>query len=355
MLLPLPHKGAPPFFTSDPCVTTGGGASPTQGIIGVAFQQLASPFTDSFADALVAQHAAAFDLAHAFTLRLCEDRGTLWLGGSDPTSFNGSDFAYTPLGTHIYYAVAPANVLVGNVSLEVTADEWPTPSIIDSGTTLLELPRTIFDRVVAAILADAQFQRFFRHAPNNHFFDGTAGVCERPSPLVPFATLQSVLPTLTLRFTNGLSLTMDGVGSYLLPCTPSYTQFTSGLGVSLHGLIGGWALMNHFVVSHDLIGDRIGFAPVRGCPITPLRAHAKVLTLPAAAGSSSSSSSSSSTGTSGSSTGASRGEFFSSSSSSSGTSDNHLVSASARVSSLNWWPCLWMLLVVVSAMATRVR
>jgi hypothetical protein len=246
-----------------------------QGILGMAFAQLASPHTDSFPVQLFASHPS---LPPVFAIQMCTLSGQLWIGGTDPDSYVGEPLFTAVSPAQLYWTVAPSDMYIDNTSLGLTPAYFQgssgyTLNIIDSGTTMWELPDEVYDRIVAALLQHPAFQTFFRSAPNNNFFNHGTGYCEAPLVPVSAQTLQQVLPTLSLQFANGLTLTMDGVGSYLLPCTNQLNYWTPGIGPGSMGMIGGWPLMNQFVTIHDMAQVRIGFAPVRSCStgLPPLR------------------------------------------------------------------------------------
>jgi hypothetical protein len=92
---------------------------------------------------------------------------------------------------------------------------------------------------------------------------------------VSLKELQEKLPMLRIKFTNGLTLTMNAIGSYLMPCSGAFTSFTSGIGSFDGGMIGGWSFMNQFVTVFDIDHMQLGFAPSVSCPI-PNRATASV-------------------------------------------------------------------------------
>jgi hypothetical protein len=159
-----------------------------------------------------------------FSIQMCENSGALWFGGYDESTFTG-DIVWTPIipsneATATYWSVDPSDMFVGNQSLGFGVNDWPRLggafNIIDSGTTLWELPTRIFNAVRDRLLADAVFRRYFRSAPNNNFFDHVDDYCEFAADSrgnrVSGATLQRNLPTISIRFANGATLTMDVVG-----------------------------------------------------------------------------------------------------------------------------------------------
>jgi len=270
------NPDATPFFIPDVCADhtdTFMRQITTQGIIGFGFSGLASGGTDSFPSELFRQHA---HLDKTFAMQMCADRGSLWIGGTDNATYLGEPL-YTPVTQAAYWSVAPSGVYIDDETLNVSFADFTARSsyvnIVDSGTTMWELPTAVHRKIVDRIIRHPAFRRLFRSAPHNNFFDHSSGWCEGTFEPVTWQELQRQLPTITLQFANGLSLTMDGVGSYMLPCNAAYDQWTPGIGGSEFGMIGGWPLMNQFVVMHDMQSMRVGFAPALGCDKPPLRAN----------------------------------------------------------------------------------
>lgn len=85
--------------------------------------------------------------------------------------------------------------------------------------------------------------------------------------------------------------------SYLQPCTPSYNQWTTGISSSgSTQMIGGWPLMNQFIVIHDIENSKAGFAVGSSCSISPLNAAVEMYNSTGTTGSSGGGSSTDSTG-----------------------------------------------------------
>lgn len=269
------NPDASPFFIPDVCADHTDTFMRTvtmQGIIGLGFAGLASSGTDSFSSELFRQHT---HIEPVFAMQMCANRGSLWIGGFDNQTYSDEPL-YTPVTQPTYWSVAPSGVYIDDEPIQVSFTDFTArPSyvnIVDSGTTMWELPTAVHRKIVDRILQHPAFRRYFRSAPGNNFFDHSTGWCEASYHPVTWQELQRELPTITLQFVNGLSLTMDGVGSYMMPCNAAYDQWTPGIGGSEFGMIGGWPLMNQFVVMHDMQAMRIGFAPALGCDKPPLRA-----------------------------------------------------------------------------------
>jgi hypothetical protein len=237
---------ATPFFTKNPCNDATKEEQDkifSDGIVGIAFQELASDNTDSAMALLLEQYPTS---QQSFALRLCQAGGDMWIGGADSSAYKDAPI-YTPVTTQTYYTVEPEDVFVNGQSLGYQASDWPTSGgrsyIIDSGTTLWELPPGIYDSIVEAITADAGFTKYF----DSSFFTDSDGYCTTANGVsVSTEDLQSSLPTISISFKSGLILSMDGLGSYMQPCSNDYSQFTPGItrGTSQDGMIAGWSFMN---------------------------------------------------------------------------------------------------------------
>jgi hypothetical protein len=160
-------------------------------------------------------------------MQMCEGSGNLWWGGLPPREFvvGSSDSAselgvlYTPLYGSSFYTVAPSDIYIGGVSQSLSPSDFAqsemSSNAVDSGTTMWELPETAYRRVVDALLSDPAFKKYFRASASDNFFDHALDTCESAESagkLVSYSALQRELPTITVQFTNGLSVTMDGVG-----------------------------------------------------------------------------------------------------------------------------------------------
>ena len=86
--------------------------------------------------------------------------------------------------------------------------------------------------------------------------------------------LTSVLPSLRLTFSdtsnrNPLTLTLSPISSYLLATDSTSTAnqylYCPGIRSQSTGTLMGWAVMNQFIVIHDIKNAMIGFAPSTQC------------------------------------------------------------------------------------------
>ncbi len=234
------------FFVSncgDDWQTPRMGAINMQGIVGLGFQPLAISGTDAWMQKMFAANTGIQTL---FSMRLCTHSGSLWIGGADPASYSGTPL-YTPVTRAAYWQVGPADMSVDGVSLGFDQSSWGSAAhIVDSGTTQWQLPPKIYHALITAIQANEKFRKYFRADDNDSFFSNTSQLCEASLvPGVSLLTLQKELPTISLTFANGVQLTMDGVGSYLIPCSSAFSLWTPGISpAAVEQMIGGWPLMN---------------------------------------------------------------------------------------------------------------
>ena len=206
-----PNADASAFFVKDGCFDNAGGTYKTaivsQGIIGMAFANLAATYTDSFPVNLFAQHPS---IPKQFAISMCEGSGNLWVGGVD-TSFYAANtnILYTPIYGDLYWTVAPSDVFINGQSLGFNRNYFAAGSIniVDSGTTMWELPTDVYNAVVQSVMSHSTMVDLF---PN--FFDPSIRTCQTSRVARTVAQLQATLPTISVQFSNGLSITMDGVG-----------------------------------------------------------------------------------------------------------------------------------------------
>jgi hypothetical protein len=260
---------AGPFFTTDACqddTVVQRNSITNQGIVGLAFDALATAHTNGITQALMKNYPS---LNSTFAIQVCEHSGNMWLGGYDPTTIQGNLYWTSLVSPGQYYSVTPAYAFIGNTQLNVNANSWGNSgNIVDSGTTLMDLPTDVYNAVVSALNNNAQFNTYF----GSSFW--TTTTCVTPNGAVSASTLKSQLPTFTVQFSDNLIVTMDGVGSYLMPCDGSYTSYAPGISYTSSTGIFGWSFMNQFVVVHDLANMRIGFGVTSQCPLsTPLNAY----------------------------------------------------------------------------------
>ena len=281
------------FFTTQTCQLSM--VNPTsnlnQGIAGMAYPRYDAnnnPNLPSFMDSWTKYTG----LPNKFAIQLCMTTGNLWLGGYDPAYFQSS-LTYIPIqpqgGVYGLYNVfwtklsmstqaAPTTFTALNFTAATLggqcADAQPTCTIVDSGSSLFQMPMAAYSSVVNNIVSSSQFQTYFPNSNGNNYFD--LGLCVTPASAVSDATLNSVIPAMELTLSassrsnvsTDVTLPLLPVNSYLVPVSISGTIYycpgINGYPAGGYDSILGWSVMNQFVIDFDRGASppRIGFAPV---------------------------------------------------------------------------------------------
>jgi hypothetical protein len=250
------------FFASASC---GLGTIPIsyQGIAGFGVAASATTGVESPLTALTGA-----GMPNIFSLALCGLGGKMWLGGFDPASASAAP-KYTPLLSGFYYNIKLNDFSVGATALGSNAAAIGEVDI-DSNTTELELPQTVYNALKAAIGNDSAFTA---HFGGPSFFAN--GDCIPPldaTPPTPDA-LDAALPTITLMLDDGAggstALTLDATTSYLEPITVSgVTKYCPEIEPSgSSSTIVGSSFVRSQVVIYDIASSRIGFAPYANCAV----------------------------------------------------------------------------------------
>jgi hypothetical protein len=189
-------------------------------------------------------------------MQLCVQNGHLWISQTPPVSLYTGSMSYTALRSTPqsvvsgHYTLDPVSLSVGSTRLVLPVDALSSSeSIVDSGTARWVLPSAVYDALLAQLLSEPAFQQFFRSNTTDNFFQHPSATCEsaydsfNDGALVSGARLQRELPTVSVTFADGTSLTLDGVGSYLLPCSPSYVTWATGIERG-NSFVGGWTFIN---------------------------------------------------------------------------------------------------------------
>ena len=246
------------FFSTFGC---GFGTKPFsfQGIAGFGPASLADPHVD---DPMSALHAAG--VADVFAFALCDVSGKLWLGGYGAEAVP----KITPLiPGDPFYQVSVSDVGVGDTMLGFTPSEIGDMTI-DSDTTELELPDSVYEAVKNAVVASSGFRT---HIGDAGWFD--RGKCTRPleanEPTT--AELDADLPTLTLRMEGAtagspVDVTFTATQSYIEPVKADKTYYCPEMEATLSGnTVLGSAAMRRELIVIDRAAKQVGFAPYSNC------------------------------------------------------------------------------------------
>jgi len=258
------------FFNGGGCtLDAGNNNNPNQGILGVGPQDLTLPGTDDF----ISKLAAVSGLPEAYAVQLCDRDGAMWLGGYNPNAVTQAP-TYAPMlpistSSSPYYAVQVNSMMLGNT--KIGDNNALGPVTMDTGTSALILPSSVFDALQNALNSNSAFRSAFGSAGN------IAGQCVSPANGASRAQLDSQLPPLVMNVDDGnggsLAVTLPATRSYLLPMSNSNSHtaeaycFMAEQGGGSFPTIWGNTAMRSLVVVFDVGGKRIGFAPQQNCAV----------------------------------------------------------------------------------------
>lgn len=237
-----------------------------QGIIGFGFPKLALSDVKGVGgstDSYFTQNTN-MPTTQQFALQLCLYTGRIWLGGYDTNYMTGS-LQWITVTQQLWWVVNLQSIAVSGTTAATLGSAYTT--IVDSGSTNMVLPVSVFNAVTSYITSNANFLKYFSAS----FFTSGSYVTLSTSVV---STLNSLLPSLTFSFTSDTggttTLTLAPINSYLRTDISGTTLIVySGLQSVGSGsqIILGWAFMNQFLVVHDLTTSppRIGFATSANC------------------------------------------------------------------------------------------
>ena len=231
-----------------------------QGIMGLGPDALLSANTTSYFSTAV---MAGMNPVMAF--RLCQDTGTMWLGGVDPAA-EASAPATTPLLGGVfgaYYAVNVNDIALGSTSLGVQQSGYG-PTIIDTGTSISFIPTAPLNALSSAISGSSGYKAVF----------GTQALsmdtCMTTS--MTAAQIDAMMPPLHVTFAGATGTQPD------LPATRSYLFNTGGnmwcfafgdssqlFGSSITASLYGDSLLSAYTTTFDVGNHQMAFAPEAGC------------------------------------------------------------------------------------------
>jgi len=233
--------------------------SQSDGIMGLAYSSLSDGVPT-----IIDQMVQSGQISNVFSLCLGESGGSLVLGGTDATLFQGS-FAYTPIIKETYYVVDLQTVVIAGSSIDFSQQLGSV--ILDSGTSGITMPVSLFNQVINAF---SNYCQTTVNTPNslcgtNNVLNAPNGNCINTdqSDLSLYPTMQfvfrgvdqntitvSIGPQSYLRFVNVQSTTCVSLGIY----------GQDGLGVIL-----GDTFLKGFYTVFDRQNLRIGFATDVNC------------------------------------------------------------------------------------------
>ncbi|HVV86945.1 MAG TPA: pepsin-like aspartic protease [Kofleriaceae bacterium] len=245
-----------------------------QGILGLGPSELLEPYTTSIVDRLTEANEVP-----TFSFELCPTRGTMWVGGYDPSAAApGADVQYAPMlpidHHQPWYALDLQDLAMGGTSLGFGSAMLGLP-IVDTGTTDTYIPLAAENAMLAAANAAPGYATVLA-APltqtAGHDHDGCVAAVSGATA----AMVDAVLPRMSMTFPTGngtdtFTLTMTATQSYLYDggdgtfCLAIFDDGGEG------GLLGD-SFLRSFITVVDVAGKRIGFAPDAGCAVDAKRA-----------------------------------------------------------------------------------
>jgi len=249
------------FFVDQTCGSKSGGV---QGIIGFGRELGAARGTTAFFDRFVAES----NVPDIFSTWLCDDGGTLWLGGYDAT-YSTAAPQYTPLlrGAFTYYAVNLASIDVDGTSVPVGTTDYPRTAV-DTGSSVFLLPSSAFVPLTKAIAANPSFESLV--GEDASWFDNPDGLsCKKLSATK--GELDARLPPLTFTFGTGadaIAVRAAPTESYLANyeghwCS-TLASFEPSEDLPIASIMGAPVMRSNIVI-FDRENQRIGFAPHSAC------------------------------------------------------------------------------------------
>jgi hypothetical protein len=246
------------FFEPVECDSKSGG---TQGIIGLGPAGAAVDGTNGFLDVLLMSNTS---MQNVFATELCDNNGTLWLGGYDPAFTTGAA-QYTPLDPNyadFAYAINFDSITVNGTTTKVATGQY-TSAIVDTGTSVFILPTAVLNAVSASIATNATFKSLF----------GSAEFLQQPGSCASItqtkAELDASLPPLTLTF-GSISIQAAPTESYLVPFGGQWCSAMDANDPSadfpIIGILGAPILRSNVVI-WDRAQKRVGFAPHKACAV----------------------------------------------------------------------------------------
>ncbi|CAE1248583.1 BACE1 [Acanthosepion pharaonis] len=242
-----------------------------QGILGLAYADIARP--DSSVQPYFDTVVQDTGIPNMFSMQLCgtnslsapednfETGGTLVLGNIDETMYQEPIY-YTPIQRTSYYEVLITDIQINGTSLGLDCKEYNfDKTIVDSGTTNLRLPYTVFQAVVDKL---KQAVWVVNQRPPNMFWKGEDMLCRKNSD-VPFNSF----PTITIAMATGNNSEFHLVippHQYLRAVGDASTSTNNGdcfkfaIAGSDSGTVIGAVIMEGYYIIFDRANKSIGFA-----------------------------------------------------------------------------------------------
>lgn len=243
-----------------------------QGILGLAYADIARP--DSSVQPYFDTVVQDTGIPNMFSMQLCgtsspstsddsyQTGGTLVLGNIDETMYQEPIY-YTPIQKTSYYEVLIADMLVNGTSLDLDCKEYNfDKTIVDSGTTNLRLPYTVFQAVVDKLKQDVLV---VNQRPPDIFWKGEDMLCWENSD-VPFRSFPPITIALVTGNNSVFHLVISphqylrAVGDASNSMLNNGDCFKFAIAGSDSGTVIGAVVMEGYYIIFDRANKSIGFA-----------------------------------------------------------------------------------------------
>lgn len=241
-----------------------------QGILGMAYDDIIRPQNSDFKSfaSIVLGNSEMDDI---FSLKLCmadvhhlqsEVSGNFTLGGYDRSL---KEVYWTPIVKEWYYDVRILGLEVGNSPISVACSEFNNDkSIVDSGTTNLRIPTTIFNQLVTKVI-DYVHMKAPSLVISDNFWKGVNDLCWKKSeePYFIFPNITIYLPSEEFNHTISLYMYPEHYILYRGVSEQNSEEmacYKFGISSSDTGTVLGAVFMEQYNVIFDRANKRIGFA-----------------------------------------------------------------------------------------------
>jgi Eukaryotic aspartyl protease len=251
------------------------GENDYQGILGMGPPENAEPDTGAYFDTITTK--SGVDALMAF--ELCDDGGTMWLGGFDETHA-GSAVQYTPIlpisTNNAFYSIDITSMSLNGTNVGMGSDAFQEP-VLDTGTTFYYLPTNVAQALTAAINASPAFQTMF---PSQTLDVEAQDISCVSATGVTDDMVDAMLPPLQFSVPNiaggaDISFSVAPLESYLFDGGNGQFCLGIGDGGDQFGGVLGDQFLQAFVSVIDLANNQIGFAPDKGCSASSSKRRAR--------------------------------------------------------------------------------
>ncbi|HEY1817873.1 MAG TPA: pepsin-like aspartic protease [Kofleriaceae bacterium] len=254
------------------------GSNDYQGILGMGPPENAEPNTGAYFDTITSPTMGGVDPVMAF--ELCEDGGTMWLGGFDETHAQAA-MQYTPMlpisNNNAFYSLDITSMSLNGTVVGMGSDDFEEP-VLDTGTTFMYLPTN-----VAQALGDA-INTAAAQAFSGQSFDVEAEnvSCVQASGITD-DMVDSMMPPLVFSVPSmgsgaDISFSVPALESYLFDGGDGQYCLGVGDGGTDFGGVLGDQFLQGFVTVMDVGNSQIGLALDKGCSASASKRRTRDMT-----------------------------------------------------------------------------